>query len=405
MAGERRFLPYARQVISEEDIAAVGDVLRSAMLTTGPEVDRFEMAFAAQVGGAEAIACANGTAGLHLAAMALDLGPGDAAIVPAITFLATANVVRLQGAEVVFADVDPDTALMTADTLAAAIRRGGKTVRAAFPVHMAGQACDMGAIGEVAARFGIRLVEDACHALGSFSTDRDGGRTAIGACRHAEFACFSLHAVKTVAMGEGGVVTTTDAAAAMRLRRLRNHGIVRDPAGFGRPAQAFAPDGRPNPWYYEMPEIGLNYRVTDFQCALGRSQLAKLGPFVARRQQLVEHYDQALRPLAPRVLPLSRRAPGADTAWHLYVVLVDFAGIGLDRATVMSRLRNSGIGTQVHYMPLYRQPYYEARYGAQSLPGAERYYARALSLPLFAAMTVDDVDHVVACLRAALDGR
>ncbi len=405
MPAERRFLPYARQLIDEEDIAAVSEVLRSAMLTTGPEVERFETALAAQVGAAHAVACSNGTAALHLVAMALDLKPGDTAIVPAVTFLATANVVRLQGAEVVFADVDPDTALITAETLAAAIEQCGKTARVAFPVHMAGQSCDMEAIGEVAERFGIRLVEDACHALGSFARTRDGRRIAVGSCAQADFTCFSMHAVKTVAMGEGGAVTTNDPDAAARLRRLRNHGMVRDPAAFERPAQAFAPDGEPNPWYYEMPEIGLNYRVTDLQCALGRSQLAKLAPFVARRQQLVERYDTALQSLWRCVRPLSRRAPAADTAWHLYVVLIDFDEIGPDRAAVMNRLRKLGIGTQVHYIPLYRQPYYEVRYGARPLPGAERYYARALSLPLFPAMTVDDVDQVVACLKETLDGK
>jgi UDP-4-amino-4,6-dideoxy-N-acetyl-beta-L-altrosamine transaminase len=404
MPAERRFLPYARQLIDEADIAAVGDVLRSAMLTTGPEIERFETALATEIGAAHAVACSNGTAALHLVAMAFDLGPGDTAIVPAVTFLATANVVRLQGAEVVFADVDPDTALMTAETLAAAIEECGKAARVAFPVHMAGQSCDMAALGEIARRSGIRLVEDACHALGSFARAGDGRRIAVGSCADADFACFSMHAVKTIAMGEGGAVTTNDPVAAERLRRLRNHGMVRDPASFERPGQAFAPDARPNPWYYEMPEIGLNYRLTDIQCALGRSQLGKLAPFVAKRQQLVERYDTALRHLSPRVRPLARRTQAADTAWHLYVVLIDFDGIGLDRATVMSRLRDRGVGTQVHYIPLYRQPYYEARYGARAMPGAERYYARALSLPLFPAMTEDDVDYVAACLEETLDG-
>lgn len=387
------FLPYGRQLIEDDDIAAVAEVLRGDWLTTGPTVTRFEEALAKAVGAPHAVVCSSATAGLHLAAMAAGIGSGDKAVVPAITFVATANAVRHVGGDVVFADVDPDTGLMRPDDLERAVARAGGRVKAVLPVHMAGQCEDMAAISAIARRAGAVVIEDACHALGAAV---DG--TPVGACTQSDMSVFSFHPVKTLAMGEGGAVTTRDSGLAERLARFRNHGLVRDHARMANTALATAADGSANPWYYEMPEPGFNYRASDIQCALGLSQLGKLSRFVAVRRRLADRYDALLAPLAPVVRPL-RRTGFCDPAWHLYVALIDFAALGLDRAALMRALHAKGIGTQVHYLPVARQPYYERLHGAPDLPGADAYYARCLSLPLYAGMGEADVERVVAAFR------
>jgi dTDP-4-amino-4,6-dideoxygalactose transaminase len=250
----------------------------------------------------------------------------------------------------------------------------------------------MAGIAAVAARHGLAVVEDACHALGG---------SGVGACAHSAMATFSLHPVKVVAAGEGGVVTTNDALLAERLARLRNHGMTRDPARLAVAEQAFDQGGAANPWYYEMPEVGLNYRLSDIHAALARSQLTKLDRFVARRRALAAAYDAALARLAPLVRPIAR-VPGQSPAWHLYVVHIDFARAGVSRAKAMATLRARGIGTQVHYLPVHRQPYYRALCGKLDLPGADAYYERALSLPLFPDMRDSDVERVVGALASAL---
>ena len=394
------FLPYGRQTIEDDDVAAVAAALRDDFLTTGPGVARFEAAFAEAVGAPHAIACNSGTAALHLAAMSIGLGPGDTVVVPSLTFLATANAIRYVGAEVAFADVDPDTGLIGPEQVLDAAARVGGPVKAIFPVHLNGQAADSRAIA-AALPTEVVLVEDACHALGANQRGGDMLMHPIGACADAAMTCFSLHPVKAVAMGEGGVVTTRDPALAERAMRLRNHGIDRDPAGFRNRDLGFAADGTPNPWYYEMAEPGFNLRAPDLLCALGLSQLGKLPRFIARRQVLAALYDERLASLAPVVRPVPRVA-WSGHARHLYAVLIDFAATGLDRAALMRALRDRGIGSQVHYMPVHLQPYYTDRYGSLALPGAEAYYARCLSLPLFPTMTDGDVDRVVEALADIL---
>lgn len=395
------FLPYGRQSIEDDDIEAVVQALKSDWLTTGPAVREFEDAFAKHVGVAHAVACSNGTAALHLAALALQLGPGDSVVVPTITFLATANAARYVGADVVFADVDPDTGLLTPESFEAALRRARGDIKAVFPVHLGGQCVDMPGILSIARVHNIRVVEDACHALGSGYGDNG---PAVGSCLFSDMSCFSFHPVKTIAMGEGGMVTTRDAVFAERLSRLRTHGMVRDPERFMLPASAFGDDGRPNPWYYEMPEPGYNYRASDINCALGLSQLRKLDRFARRRHELVALYDQALAGLAPAVRPV-KRMEGCRPVWHLYPVLIDFVAAGKSRARVMETLRTRGIGSQVHYIPVHQQPYYRNRYGELQLPGADAYYARQLSLPLYVGMEDGDVWRVVNALKAILTGR
>ncbi len=394
------FLPYGRQVIEDDDIAEVVRVLRSDYLTTGPEVPAFEQAFAAAVGARHAVACANGTAALHLIAVAAGLGPGTIAVVPTLTFLATASAVRLAGGDVIFADVDPDTALMTPGTLRDALQRANGPVKAVLPVHIGGQTCDLPGLAEIARTAGAEMFEDACHAIGTRHTTTSGTHR-VGDCAYSRACAFSLHPVKTIAAGEGGVVTTQDDHLASQLRLLSNHGMVRDATQFTVRSAAFDPHGRPNPWYYEMPEPGFNYRLTDIQAALARSQLGKLAGFAARRQKLAARYREQLAPLAPlvRVVPI---APDCAPVLHLQQILIDFAGLGLDRATVMERMRAAGIGSQVHYVPVHRQPYYAALNPGLNLPGADAFYARTLSLPLYASMIEADVDRVVAALTSAL---
>ena len=392
------YLPYGRHCVEDDDIASVGAVLRGDFLTTGPIVAEFERALAEAVYARGAVVCASGTAALHLAAMSIGLGPGDAAVVPAITFLATANVVRLTGAEVVFADVDPDVGLMGADHMSAAIENSGERVRAVFPVHFAGQPAPMNEIAALAHTHGISIVEDACHAIGSTFGE---GAIPIGRAEHGGLATFSFHPVKTIAMGEGGALTGQDMTLLERARRLRNHGMTRESAAFTEHTLAFDASGATNPWHYEMPTLGLNYRASAIHCALGLNQLGKLARFAARRRHLVAVYDARIAALAPMVRPISRRR-GCAPAWHLYVALIDFAAAGTSRRRVMESLRAEGIGTQVHYIPLHLQPYYRQRYGEQALPGAMEYFERCLSLPLFPAMEDDDVDRVVHALGRAL---
>lgn len=396
-----RMLPYGRHEIDEDDIAAVAAVLRSDFLTTGPATQAFEQALARRTQAAHAVACANGTAALHLAALALEIGPGDAVVVPALTFLATANAIRLAGAEVVFADVDPTTGLMAPQHLEEALSRTGSLrPRAVFPVNLNGQCVDMEGVAEIARRHDLFVVEDSCHALGS--AQRDGENwVPTGACRHSDMAVFSFHPVKTVAMGEGGAVTCRDPQLARRLTRLRSHGMTREEGEFRLAEQAFDADGGVNPWYYEMHEVGLNYRASDIACALGASQLSKLDRFLATRARLTAAYDAALAPFAPLVTPLAR-APWCRPAWHIYVVHVDFRALGKSRRTVMQTLRERGIGTQVHYLPVNRQPYYRDRYDELVLPGADAYYDGCLTLPLFVGMDEDDVHRVVSELGRLL---
>jgi len=397
-------LPYGRQEIDDDDIAAVSEVLRGDWLTGGPAVERFEAALCEATGAPHAVVCSSGTAALHLAAMAIDLGPGDWLIAPALTFLATANAARYVGAEVWFADVDAQTGLLTSDGLAQALEaagKAGKAAKAVFPVHLNGQVADPLGIQDIAKANNLRVVEDCCHALAT--TFNNGVRT-VGDASTCDLAAFSFHPVKTIAMGEGGAITTRDEVLADRLRLFRNHGMTRDQGSFTEADQAFAAGGAPNPWYYEMPEPGFNYRASDLHCALGASQLSKLDRFARRRKALAARYDAALAPLAPLVRPVARR-PDCDPVWHLYAVLIEFEELGLERAAVMDALGKAGIGTQVHYLPVNRQPYYRQRYGTFSLPGADAYYERVLSVPLFPSMDDEDVDRVVESLATVAQGR
>ncbi len=394
------FLPYGRQSISDADIDAVVEVLRSDYLTTGPYVDRFERDLAETVGAKEAVVCANGTAALHLAALTQDLTSGDVVIVPSITFAASANCVAYCGAQVIFADVDPQTGLITDETFDEALslfRKGFPQHRYAgvIPVHYAGRPVELSHISRISDELGGFVIEDACHAIGTFGPD---GK--IGACQASDMAVFSFHPVKTLTTGEGGAVTTNDANLARRLRHLRSHGIERDPARFD--GLGYGDDNDTGPWVYEMQALGFNYRLPDLNCALGVSQLKRLPDFAAKRKTLVAAYQTAL---AAANLPVSWTPTQDDVVFHLFAVAIDFAALGTTRTAVMQGLRDRGIGTQVHYIPVHRQPHWQRHaLGQRDLPGADRYYRSTLSLPLFADMADDDPARVIAALSEVLHG-
>lgn len=375
-------LPYGRQTIDEADVAAVVEVLRSDYLTTGPKVAEFESAFAARVQARHAVAVSSGTAALHAALHAAGIGPGDEVIVPPMTFVSTANAVVFQGGRPVFADVDPDTLLIDPRCVAEKIT---PRTAAVIAVDFAGQPCDYPALEAIAQRRGLTLVADACHSLGAAAGERPAGSL-------ASMSAFSFHPVKAITTGEGGMVTTNDAAAATRLRCFRTHCMTRD-------AQARA---REDSWHYEVEGLGNNYRLTDLQCALGRSQLDKLPRWIDRRQQIAAAYDTALAAL-PGAKPLVRRSD-CTHAYHLYVVRLDPAVLPAGRQRVFEALRAEGIGVNVHYIPVTHHPLYRQRFGTApgDCPAADEAYERIISLPIFPAMTDADVEDVIAALTKVI---
>lgn len=399
---DRSFLPYGRQEIDEADIQAVVDVLRGDFLTTGPQVPLFEESLCKEFGAEFSVACSSGTAALHLAVMAVGVGPGDYVVVPSVTFLATANVVSMCGGKVVFADVDPCTGLMMPNNLLEAIERVPvNSLKAIINVHLNGQTGDPEGLYRVAQKMGVPLIEDACHAAGSSYRDVNGDIISVGAAAHSDMVAFSFHPVKTLTTAEGGAVLTNDAHFADALRSLRNHGMVKNPESFKNNSLGFDHYGNPNPWYYELHAPGLNYRLNDIQAALGISQLRKLKHFADRRESLVRKYDTLLEGRSNYVTPVAR----IDTSlpvWHLYVVRIDFLGCGRERSSLMGELRSAGVGTQVHYLPLHMQPFYQDTDRDLVLPGAESYYFSALSLPLFPSLNEKDIEHVVDALSKAV---
>jgi UDP-4-amino-4,6-dideoxy-N-acetyl-beta-L-altrosamine transaminase len=380
-------IPYGRQVISESDIKAVTDVLNSDFLTQGPIVPAFEGAVANRVGAAHAIAVNSATSALHIACLALDLGPGDFLWTSPITFVASANCARYCGAEVDFIDINPGTFNICVDALAKKIEAAAKTGRlpkVIVAVHMCGQSPNMARIAELASAHGIRLIEDASHSIGA-----DYLGVPVGACAHSDITVFSFHPVKIITTAEGGMALTNDADLAARLERLRSHGITRDPA-----LMTQAPDG---PWYYQQLELGWNYRMTEMQAALGLSQMDQLDSFITRRRALAGAYDKALASLPLR---LPKRQEGANSSWHLYVIRLDDPT--RHRAT-FDALRAGGIGVNLHYIPVHLQPYYRNQgFMPGDFPTSEDYYARAISIPLHAALTDEEQQTVVATIEDAL---
>jgi len=384
-------IAYSRQTISEEDIAAVAAVLRSDFLTQGPAVPAFEQAIAARHQAAHAVAVANATVALHIACLSLGVGSGDYVWTSPISFVASANCALYCGAEVDFVDIDPRTRNMSIDALAAKLEAAaadGRLPKVVIPVDFSGLPCDLSEMRALADRYGFSIVEDASHAVGaSYRGDPVGSG-------HADITIFSFHPVKIITTGEGGICLTQDAALAARLRLLRSHGVTREPA-----LLTGEPDG---PWYYEQVDLGMNYRLTDIQAALGTSQLGRLDALYARREALAARYDERLRGL-PLKLPV--RLNDRESSHHLYVIEVGDGTSGEPRRALYDGLRARNIEPNVHYIPIHLQPFYRnLGHAPGDFPHAEAYYRGALTIPLFPTLSEDQQDEVVTALTELLGG-
>ena len=380
-------IPYGRQSIDEADIDAVVEVLKSPWLTQGPTIERFEAAMAERCQAEFAVATCNATAALHIACLAAGLGPGDRLWTSPNTFVASANCARYCGAEVDFVDIDPLTLNLDARLLAQKLEVAastGQLPKVVVAVAFSGQSCDMQTIAGLAEQYGFILIEDASHAVGASYLGRP-----VGCGAYAAMTVFSFHPVKIITSAEGGMILTNRPELAERLRRLRSHGITGDPAQMRETAAGL--------WYYQQLELGFNYRMTDLHAALGLSQMARLDDFIAQRRRLAARYDRLLTDLA---LTLPCAQPGAESAWHLYVVRLQLDRIQLNQRAVFDALRAAGIGVNLHYIPVHLQPYYrDLGFAEGDFPEAERYFGEAISLPLFPDMTDEQQDYVVEQLR------
>ncbi|MGI5172137.1 UDP-4-amino-4,6-dideoxy-N-acetyl-beta-L-altrosamine transaminase [Treponema sp. OMZ 840] len=376
-------IQYGHQYIDDNDIQAVIDVLKSDFLTQGPAVSRFENKIREITGARYCVAVSNATAGLHIAVAALNLSENSEGITSPNTFLASANCLVYNNLIPVFADINPDTYNIEPDEIEKKITSNTEVI---IPVHFAGLACDMGRIKNIADDHNIKVIEDAAHAIGSRYADG----TPVGNCTYSDMTVFSFHPVKTITTGEGGAITTNDESLYKRLLELRSHGMTKDTELLTQ---------NPGPWYYEMHSLGFNYRMTDIQAALGYSQLLKLQQFRERRQSIVNRYNKAFDGIPYVKLPY--RTFEQVSCFHLYVLQIDFEKLGTVRKEFMKKLTDKGIGTQVHYIPVHTQPYYKTHYGYKigDYPIAERYYQKALSLPLYPAMSDDDVQKVIDAVK------
>lgn len=382
-------IPYGRQDISEADIEAVVAVLRSDFLTQGPAVPAFEQTVAGYCGAQYAIAVNSATSALHMACLVLGVGPGDWVWTSPITFVASANCALYCNAQVDFVDIDPQSYNLSVERLAeklAQAEKSGCLPKAIIPVHLCGQSCDMKGIHALSRRYGFKIIEDASHAIGGRYRSEP-----IGNCRYSDITIFSFHPVKIVTTGEGGMALTNDPKLAKRMQLLRSHGITRDETDM-----THAPDG---PWYYQQVDLGYNYRMTDLQAALGVSQMRRLDEFVAKRHAIARKYNELLAGLP---MDTSWQHPDSYSGLHLYVIRLKLNEIRKTHREVYDLLRAADVGVNIHYIPVYRQPYYEALgFRAGHCPEAERYYAEAISLPMYPGLNEEQQHQVVHALHQA----
>lgn len=399
-------IPYGRQSISEEDIAAVVAVLRSDLITQGPAIDAFEAAISKKVGANNAVASNSATSSLHIACLALDVGPGDTVWTSPNSFVASSNAALYCGAEVNFVDIDPSTLCMSVEALRAKLedarQRSKPLPKVVIPVHFGGQSCDMARIRQLGSDYGFKIIEDASHAIGAgyrgdptsppssaAGANLEVGFTPVGNCDYSDICVFSFHPVKIITTGEGGMATTKCPELAERMREFRSHGITRNVDRMTTPTHG--------PWYYQMRSLGFNYRMTDISAALGLSQLGRLNEFIQRRRSIAQHYDEQFS--SNDKIGLQAVPEYTRSARHLYVVRVPEAR----HLEVFEALRAKGIGVNLHYIPIHLQPFYEAKgFKAGDFPHAERYYREAISLPIFPGLSLDDQGLVVDTLLDAV---
>ena len=386
-------IPYARQSISKQDIDAVTEVLQSDYLTQGPVVPAFEEAVANLVGAKYAIAGNSATSMLHVACLALGVTDGDLVWTSPISFVASANCALYCGAEIDFVDVDSETFNMSPTALATKLEKAHKSnklPKVIIPVHMGGQSCDMKSIGLLAKQYGIKVIEDASHAIGGSYDSRS-----IGNCAHSDITLFRFHPVKIITSGEGGMATTQDKSLAHKLRMLRSHGITRNEIEF-----EFANDG---PWYYEQQELGLNYRLTDIAAALGLSQLQRIDVFINQRNRIAARYDDAF---ASTQVAIPHINSDCISAFHLYIARYDFEKSDVTRIQLFQDMKDSGVLLNLHYIPIYRQPYYSKMgFDPKMFPNTERYYKQAFSVPMYADLTEADQNMVISSLLDTLQNK
>ncbi len=382
-------IPYGRQDVTEDDVQAVVQVLKSDFLTQGPAVPRFEAAVEDLCGARHGVAVSNATAALHIACLALGLGPGDLLWTSPITFVASANCARYCGADVDFVDIDPVTYNLCPKALEAKLieaEKAGRLPKIVVPVHLCGQSCDMQAIGALAKRFGFYIVEDASHAIGG-----KYGKQAVGSCEYSDITVFSFHPVKIITTAEGGMAMTNDPDLARRLARLRSHGITRDSEEMTHDSEG--------PWYYQQIDLGFNYRMTDVQAALGLSQLARIDTYIEKRREIVSAYRAGLSGLED-VLALPVECSGVLSSWHLFVVATKNPQ---QHRPLFEKLRENGVGVQLHYIPVHLQPYYrKLGFEPGMFPEAEKYYSGAISLPLYPAMDSETTSRSIELVRKSI---
>ncbi len=376
-------IPYGCQNISQEDIDAVVEVLRSEFITQGPVVPEFEKVIVSYTGAAHAVAVNSATSALHISCLALEVGPGDLVWTSPITFVASANCARYCGADVDFVDIDPSTYNLSVPCLVEKLEqaeRNGCLPKVVITVHFSGQSCDMEAIHALSIEYGFRVIEDASHAIGgSYKNEK------VGSCRYSDITVFSFHPVKIITTGEGGMAVTNDLALAKRMARLRSHGITRYPA-----EMTCQPDG---PWYYQQIELGFNYRMTDIQAALGISQMHRLDEFVTQRHAIAQHYEELLQEI-PVIRPWQH--PDTYSGFHLYIIRLHTVALKACHRTIFERMRAHGIGVNLHYIPVYRQPYYQKMgFSQDDFPEAERYYSEAITLPIYPSLNPQQQGEIV----------
>ena len=396
------FIPYGCPSVDESDINAVCNVLRGNWLSQGPSIEKFEEKIAHYCGVRYAVVVSSGTAALHLACMATGLSKGDYHWTSPVTFVATSNCGVYCGSRPEFVDIDTGTYNMDVTLLEEKLveaKKEGRLPKVVIPVHFAGLPCDMKSIHALSEEYGFQIIEDACHALGARYRTKSGEWTKVGSCTHSDMTVFSFHPVKHITTGEGGSLTTNDKKVYELLLMLRNHGITKDQRLFSNT------NNEAGLWYYEMQTLGYNYRLSDIHCALGISQLSRLDEMIKKRQELALQYDGLLSNVSG-ITP-QKRMDGYENSFHLYITLVDYEGYGTSRTELVKSLKDFGIGTQVHYIPVYSHPYYIKHFNVKSCdyPNAEEYYAKALSFPLFADITEQTVAFIVEKLLELLENK